>query len=159
MIGSKLSLILARKEILYSHCFQTSVTKKIPCRILDQDTNASASAKNLVVVFNCSLNFRRHIPQTFGACFYFYHICDMRRIRKKSVLNSYCQSNGSGTGQYQVRLLTSLFCCMPEKDIARLQRFQNCLASPTFYLFSSNSKTISFLPRFTSKICTKLFDP
>ena len=48
---------------------------------IGQDTNLSASAKNLVVVlFISSLKFRKHITQTCRACF--YHIRDLRRIRK-----------------------------------------------------------------------------
>ena len=68
-----------------------------PCLILGQeDTNPSASAKKLGVVFDSSLNFRKNISQTCRACF--HHIRDLRRIRKKSVLRS-CQANCSGTGQ------------------------------------------------------------
>ena len=69
-----------------------------PCLILGQDTNPSASAKNLGVVFDSSLNFRKHIilSQTCRACF--YYIRDLRRIRKQSVLRS-GQGNCSGTRQ------------------------------------------------------------
>ena len=38
-----------------------------PCLIPGQDTNPSASAKNLGVVFDSSLNFRKHISQTCRA--------------------------------------------------------------------------------------------
>ena len=60
-----------------------------PCLILGQDTNPSASAKNLVVVFNSSLNYQKHLSQTCRACF--CHIRDLCRVRKKSALNS-CQT-------------------------------------------------------------------
>ena len=65
--------------------------------ILGQDTNPSATAKNTgIVFFDSGLNFRKRICKTCRACF--YHIRDLRRIRKKSVLRSY-EANFSGTGQ------------------------------------------------------------
>ena len=45
-----------------------------------QDTNPSASAKNLGVLFDSSLNFRKHKAQICRACF--YYIRDSRRIRR-----------------------------------------------------------------------------
>ena len=57
--------------------------------ILGQDTNPSAAAKNAGVVFDSSLNFRKHISQTCRACF--YHIRDLRRIRKSLSLDLHKQ--------------------------------------------------------------------
>ena len=56
-----------------------------PCLIFGQDTNPSASAKNIGVVFDSSLIFRKHISQTCSACFYF--IRDLRRIQKSLSLD------------------------------------------------------------------------
>ena len=93
-----------------------------PCLLLGQDTNPSTSAKNLGVLFDSSLNFRKHISQKCRACF--YHISDLRRIRKSLSLDL--------AKQIVVALVSSkLDYCnynMPEKDIARLKRVQNCLA-------------------------------
>ena len=50
-----------------------------------QDTDPSASAKNLGVVFDSRLNFQKHISQTCRACF--YHIRDLRRIRNSLSLD------------------------------------------------------------------------
>ena len=72
MTGSKLKLNPSKTKFLLINNF--------PCLILGQDTNPSASAKNLGAVFDSSLNFRKHISQTCRACF--YHIRDLRRIRK-----------------------------------------------------------------------------
>ena len=49
--------------------------------ILGQDINPSASAKNLGVVFGCSMDCQKHISQTCRPCF--YHIRDLRLLRKK----------------------------------------------------------------------------
>ena len=71
------------------------------------------------------------------------YIRDLRRIRKSLSLDL--------SKQIAVALVSSksdycnsLFQNMPEKDIARQKRVQNCLArAPTFYLFRSYSKTIT----------------
>ena len=59
MTGSNLKLNPSESEFLLIGT-KTSPGKKlnnVPCLILGQDTNPSASAKNLGVVFNSSLNF------------------------------------------------------------------------------------------------------
>ena len=98
MTGSKLKLNPSKTEFLLigTKLQREKSLNNFPCLILGQDTNPSASAKNLGVVLDSSLNFRKHISQTCRACF--YHIRDLRRIRKKSVLRS-CQAHCSGTGQ------------------------------------------------------------
>ena len=50
-----------------------------------RETHPSASAKTLGVVFDRSLHFRKHISQTCRACF--YHIRDLRQIRKSLSLD------------------------------------------------------------------------
>ena len=76
MTGSKLKLNLSKIFI---------GMKLHRCLILGQDTNPSALATYLGVVFDSSLNFRKHISQTCRACF--YHIPDLRRIRKSLSLD------------------------------------------------------------------------
>ena len=88
-------------------------------------TNPSTSAKNLGVVFDSSLNFRKHISQTCRACF--YHIRDLRRIRKRLSLDL-AKQIAVALVSSKSESCNSLFHNMPEKDIARLQRVQNCLA-------------------------------
>ena len=106
LIGTKLQ----REKIL----------KNFPCLLLGQGTNPSTSAKNLGVLFDSSLNFRKYVSQTCRACF--YHICDLRRIRK-----SLAKQIAVALVSSKLDYCNSLFHNMPEKDIARLQRFQNCL--------------------------------
>ena len=96
-----------------------------PCLLLGQDTNPSTSAKNLRVLFDSSLNIRKHISQTCRACF--YHIRDLRRIRKSPSLDLFKQI-AMALVSSKLDYCNSLFHNMPEKDIARLQRVQNCLA-------------------------------
>ena len=63
---------------------QEKILNDFPCLILGQDTNLSASAKNLGLVFDSSLHFREHVSQTCRACFYNIHaLC---RIKKSMFL-------------------------------------------------------------------------
>ena len=98
MTGSKLKLNSSKTKFLLigTKLQRQKFLNNLPCLILGSDTNPSVSAKNICVVFDSSLYFRKHISQTCRVCF--YHIRDLRQIRKKSVLRS-CQPNCSGTGQ------------------------------------------------------------
>ena len=73
MTGSKLKLNPSNFFSLGPKFSEKNSLNNFPCLIIGQDTNPSASAKNLGVVFDSSLNFRKHISQT---CF--YHIRDLR---------------------------------------------------------------------------------
>ena len=116
---------------------------------LNQDTDSSTSAKNLGVLFDSSLNFRKHISQTCRACF--YHIRDLRRIRK------------SGTALISSKLdyCNSLFHNMPEKDIARLQRLARVVTKASRFSRSVPiKKRLHWLPvkfRIHFQICAITF--
>ena len=82
-IFSTVFAILARQNFfLLGPTSTRKFLNNFPCLLLGQDTNPSTSAKNIGVLFDSSLNFRKHISQTCRACF--YHIRDLCRIRKKS---------------------------------------------------------------------------
>ena len=132
-----------------------------PCLILGQDTITSASAKNLGVVFDSSLNFRKHISQT-SACF--YHTRDLRRIRKSLSLDL-AKQIAVALVSSKLDYCNSLFHNIPEKDNARLQRIQNCLArvvtkAPRFSCSAPILKRLHWLPvkfRIHFKICAITF--
>ena len=119
MTGPKLKLNPSKTEFLLigTKLQREKFLNNFPCLLLGQDTNPSTSAKNLGVLFDSSMNFRKHISQTCRACF--YHIRDLCRIRKSLSL---------ALVSSKLDYSNSLFHNMPEKDIARLQRVQNCLA-------------------------------
>ena len=133
-----------------------------PCLLLGQDTNPSTSAKILGVLFDSSLNFRKHISQTCRACF--YHIRDLRLIRKSLSLDL-AKQIAVALVSSKLDYCNSLFHNMPEKDIARLQRVQNCLArvvtkAPRFSRSVPILKRLHWLPvkfRFHFKICAITF--
>ena len=129
MTGSKLKLNPSKTEFLliWTKLQREKFLNNFPCLLLGQDTNPSrpTSAKILGVLFDSSLNFRKHISQTCRACF--YHIRDLRRIRKSLSLDL-AKQIAVALVSSKLDYCNSLFHNMPEKDIARLQRVQNCLA-------------------------------
>ena len=127
MTGSKLKLNPSKAEFLFigTKLLREKFLNNSPCLLLGQDTNSSISAENLGVLFDSSLNFRKHISQTYRACF--YHIRDLRRIRKSLSLDL-AKQIAVALVSSKLDYCNSLFHNMPEKDIARLQRVPNCLA-------------------------------
>ena len=63
MTGSKLKLNPSKKEFLLigTKLQREKFLNNSPCLLLGQDTNPSTSAKKLGVLFDSSLNFRKHI--------------------------------------------------------------------------------------------------
>ena len=127
MTGSKLKLNPSKTKFLLigTKLEREKFLNNFPCLLLGQETNPSTSAKNIGELFDSSLNFRKHISQTCGACF--YHIRDLRRIRKSLSLDL-AKQIAVALVSSMLDYCNSLFHNMPEKDIARLQRVQNCLA-------------------------------
>ena len=71
MTGSKLKLNPSKVEFLliWTKLKREKFLHNFLCLIIGQYTNQSASAKNLGVVFDSSLTFRKNISQTCRACF------------------------------------------------------------------------------------------
>jgi hypothetical protein len=89
------------------------------------DTTPTTSARNLGVVFDKNFNFRCHISQVCSSCY--YHIRDMRRIRRHlSLDNAKCLA--SALVSSRLDYCNSLLFDIADKDMKRLQRVQNCLA-------------------------------
>ena len=118
MTGSKLKLNPSKTEfrLIGTKLQREKFLNYFPCLILGQDTNPSTSAKNLGVVFDSSLNFRKHISQTCMACF--YHIRDLCRIRKRLSLDL-AKQIAVALVSSKLDYCNSLFHNMPEEDIAR----------------------------------------
>ena len=164
MTGSKLKLNPSKTEFLLigTKLQREKFLNNFPCLLLGQDANPSTSAKNLGVLFDSSLNFRKHISQTYRACF--YHIRDLRRIRKSLSLDI-AKQIAVALVSSKLDYCNSLFHNMPEKDIARLQRVQNCLArvvtkASRFSRSVPTLKQLHWLPvkfRIHFKICAITF--
>ena len=164
MTGSKLKLNPSKTEFLLigTKLQREKFLNNFPCLLPGQDTNPSTSAKNLGVLFDSSLNFRKHISQACRA--YFHHIRDLRRIRKSLSLDL-AKQIAVALVSSKLDYCDSLFYNMPEKDIARLQCVQNCLArvvtkAPRFSRPVPILKRLHWLPvkfRIHFKICAITF--
>ena len=164
MTGSKLKLYPSKTDFLLigTKLQREKILNNFPYLLLGQDTNPSTFAKNLGVLFDSSLNFRNHISQTCRACF--HHIRDLRRIRKSLTLDL-AKKIAVALVISKLDYCNSLFHNMPEKDIARLQRIQNCLArvvtkAPRFSRSVPILKRLHWLPvkfRIHFKICAITF--
>ena len=66
MTGSKLKFNPTKTEFLLirTKLQPEKFLNNFPCLLLGQDTNPSTLAKHLGVLFDSSLNFRKHISQT-----------------------------------------------------------------------------------------------
>ena len=108
------------------------------------------------------MNFQKHISRTCRALF--YHIRDLRRIRKCLSLDL-AKQIAVALVSSKLDYCKSLFHNMPEKDIARLQRVQKCLSkvvtkAPRFSRSIPILKRLHWLPdkfRIHFKICTITF--
>ena len=54
--------------------------KHFPAKLLDQEITPTYSARNLGVMFDCGLNFRKNISLPCRSCY--YHIRDLHRLRQ-----------------------------------------------------------------------------
>ena len=93
------------------------------------------AVSNLRVNFDESFTFKQHISKTCRCCF--YHIRDLRRIRRFLSL-SVAKTIATALVSSRLDYCNSLLYNIANKDIARLQRVQNCLArvvkrSPHFF--------------------------
>ena len=96
-----------------------------PILLLDHDTLPKAFVRNLGFIFYCDFNFKRQISQTCKICF--YHIRDFRHIRK-DLSPEAAKSVAFALVTNHLDYCNYLLYNLPDSDIERLQRVQNCLA-------------------------------
>ena len=108
---------------------RNKVINHFPVKLLGSDTFPSDTVRNLGVIFDSDFNFRQHISQVCKSCF--YHIRDLRRIRRHfGVTSSISTAKTISTALISSRLdyCNSLLNNIAKRDLAKLQRVQNCLA-------------------------------
>ena len=123
--------------------------------VLDNEMNPADSADSV-------LNFRQHISQVSSSCF--YHIRDLKRIRKSLPL-ALAKQIAMALVTSKLDYCNSLLHEIPAKDLQKLQRVQNCLArvvtkAPRFSRSIPLLKSLHWLPikfRIQFKICTFVF--
>ena len=113
-------------------------------------------------IFDCDFTFKRQISQTCKICF--YHIRDFRRIRK-SLSPEAAKYVACALVTSHFDYCNSLLYNLPDRDIERLQRVQNCLARVFCKAsrFSRSKPVLNFLHwlpveyRIRFKLCTITF--
>ena len=82
MIASTLKLNPDKTEFILvgTKTQQDKFKKYFPTKLLDQDVTPTDSARNLGVEFDKDFNFKKHISKVCRS--YYYHICDLRRLRR-----------------------------------------------------------------------------
>ena len=96
-----------------------------PVKLLGSDTFPSDTVRNLGVVFDSDFNLRQHISQVWKSCF--YHICDLRRIQCHISIST-AKTISMALISSRLDYCNSLLNNIAKRDLAKLQRVQNCLA-------------------------------
>ena len=101
----------------FTHCF--------PVSLMGNPTSPTSSAKNLGVVIDENFDLKTHIQNVCNNCF--YHIRDLKRIRKHLNLST-ATSLANALVSSRLDYCNSLYYAVSDTYITKLQRVQNCLA-------------------------------
>ena len=104
---------------------RNKVINHFPVKLLGSDTFPSDTVRNLGVIFDSDFNFRQHISQVCKSCF--YHIRDLRRIRRHIPIST-AKTISTALISSRLDYCNSLLNNIAKRDVAKLQRVQNCLA-------------------------------
>ena len=127
MESSKLKLNPDKTDLIIigTKLQRNRVINHFPVKLLGSDTFPSDTVRNLGVVFDSDFNFHQHISQVCQS--FFYHIRDLHRIQRhisistaKTILTALISSC--------LDYCNSLLNNIAKRDLAKLQRVQNCLA-------------------------------
>ena len=96
-----------------------------PIELLGVKTNPAKSAHNLGVIFDKNFTFRSHISVVCNSCF--YHMLDLRRIRRHLDLDS-AKLLATALMSSRLDYCNSLLYGIADIDLTRLQRVKNKVA-------------------------------
>ena len=87
MKSSKLKLNSDKTEFIIIGTKQQrqKLSNHFPVKLLDNDISPSDSVRNLGVIFDSDFSFHKHISNICKSCF--YHIRDLRRIRRHTFIH------------------------------------------------------------------------
>ena len=120
----------------------------LPIELLGVKTNPAKSARNLGVIFDKNFTFLSHISAVCSSCF--YHIRDLRRIRRHLDLDS-AKLLATALVSSRLDYCNSLLYGIADIDLTRLQRVHNQLArlvtkSPPFTRSIPLHRSLHWLP-------------
>ena len=96
-----------------------------PVKLLDNDVSPSDSVRNLGVIFDSDFSFHKNVSNICKSCF--YHIRDLRRIRRHIPLST-AKTISNYLISSRLDYCNSLINNIAKHDLSKLQRVQNCLA-------------------------------
>ena len=120
------------------------------------------SVRNLGVIFDSDFSFHKHVSNICKSCF--YHIRDLRRIRRHIPIST-AKTISNALISSRLDYCNSLINNIAKQDLSKLQRVQNCLArvilrAPRFSPSLPLLKQLHWLPvnyRIKFKLCTLTF--
>ena len=101
------------------------LSNHFPVKLLDNDICPSDSVRNLGVVFDSNFSFHKHVSNICKSCF--YHIRDLRRIRRHIPLST-AKTISNALISSRLDYCNSLLNNIAKQGVSKLQRVQNCLA-------------------------------
>ena len=104
---------------------EVHLSNHFPVKLLDNDISPSDSVRNLGVIFDSDFSFHKHISNICKSCF--YHIRDLRRIRRHLPLST-AKTISNSLISSRLDYCNSLINNIAKQDLSKLQRVQNCLA-------------------------------
>lgn len=127
MLANKLKLNPGKTEFLLigNKVQRDKFVSLFPFDLMGNEVKPATCGRNLGVVFDESFNFRKHISQVCSSCY--YHIRDLRRIRRHLNLDS-AKTLATCLVAGRLDYCNALFFGAASRDILKLQRVQNCLA-------------------------------
>ena len=138
MFTNKLKLNPDKTEFMLigNKCQRKKFDSFFPVEILENSIPPAAHAKNLGVIIDSDLNFKRHINNTVKVCN--YYIRDIRRVRKHLNLDA-TTALANALVSSRLDYCNSLIHSVPKVYLTKLQRVQNSLA-----------RVVTKSPKFTS---------
>ena len=127
MKSSKLKLNSNKTEFIIIGTKQQrhKLSNHFPVKLIDNDISPSDSVRNLGVIFDSDFSFHKHISNICKSCF--YHIRDLRRIRRHLPLST-AKTISNSLITSRLDYCNSLINNIAKQDLSKLQRVQNCLA-------------------------------
>ena len=131
MKSSKLKLNSNKTEFIIIGTKQQrhKLSNHFPVKLLDNDISPSDSVRNLGVIFDSDFSFHKHISNIILCKSCFYHLRDLRRIRRHLGLPlSTAKTISNPLITSRLVYCNSLINNIAKQDLSKLQRVQNCLA-------------------------------
>ena len=129
MQSSKLKLNSDKTEFIIIGTKQQrhKLSNHFPVKLLDNDISPSDSVRILGVIFDSDFSFHKHVSNNNICKSCFYHIRDLRRIRRHIPLSTAKTISNSLISSH-LDYCNSLINNIAKQDLSKLQRLQNCLA-------------------------------